>query len=388
MALSVAFAAVALASACTGDGGDTPDAIDATLDPNTSDASAPEDTREDAEHPGDGDSDADGDRLDADGEASQEDVHETSADDVTEDSDADRINDGEDDGIGDVDRSDTDVPPPIVWPAPREGCNGSEALCDRPYDRVVFPGTHNSMSNEEDRWILPNQNRNLAAQLADGVRVFLLDVHPFRDDVYLCHSVCRAGRRLFLDAMQELASFLEANPREVVTLVIEDYVPAETMAEIMVSAGLAPYVYEHQGAWPTLREMIDDGTRLVVTAQDAGPPPTWMHNVWELGWDTPYSFDSVEAFSCRWNRGSSTDGVFLLNHWVLDPYARPETAVVSNARETLMQRVSDCEERWGRLPTWIAVDFYDIGDLFEVVDLLNERGHDTPTDGSLPQASR
>jgi hypothetical protein len=37
---------------------------------------------------------------------------------------------------------------------PASGCNGSETLCSRRVNEVLFPGTHNSMSAIEDRgWV-------------------------------------------------------------------------------------------------------------------------------------------------------------------------------------------------------------------------------------------
>ena len=54
---------------------------------------------------------------------------------------------------------------PATGLPPALACNGAEALCDRTYDAVSYPTTHNAMSNEEDRWRPPNQGPNLWHQL-------------------------------------------------------------------------------------------------------------------------------------------------------------------------------------------------------------------------------
>ena len=36
-----------------------------------------------------------------------------------------------------------------------------------------------------------------------------------------------------------------------------------------------------------------------------------------------------------------------------------------------LDRALECEEEGNALPNFVAVDFYDIGDLFAVVDVLN-----------------
>ena len=51
-------------------------------------------------------------------------------------------------------------------------CNGAVELCSKTLDQVVLPGTHNSMSNEEYGWILPNQHYAIPTQLEYGVRAF------------------------------------------------------------------------------------------------------------------------------------------------------------------------------------------------------------------------
>jgi hypothetical protein len=57
-------------------------------------------------------------------------------------------------------------------------CNGAAALCDRPLNQVTFAGAHNAMSAADvPGWMFPQHERGVAAQLTDGVRAFLVDVH-------------------------------------------------------------------------------------------------------------------------------------------------------------------------------------------------------------------
>jgi hypothetical protein len=59
-----------------------------------------------------------------------------------------------------------------------DACNGSQDLCERRLNEVVFAGTHNSMSAaDEPGWVFANQRRSIEAQLDDGIRLFLLDPH-------------------------------------------------------------------------------------------------------------------------------------------------------------------------------------------------------------------
>jgi hypothetical protein len=99
-----------------------------------------------------------------------------------------------------------------------------------------------------------------------------------------------------------------------------------------------------------------------------------MRKFWNIGWDTPYSFDSIEAFNCNENRGSSDNDLFLVNHWVSNPLSTEANAEEANAYDVLSSRVQTCEEEAEQIPNLVAVDFYDVGALFQVVDELNGVG--------------
>lgn len=253
------------------------------------------------------------------------------------------------------------------------GCNGSEVLCDRPFDDVVLPGTHNSMSNADADWWFPNQTHGLTRQLHDGIRGMLLDVHDQDGVPMLCHGDCGLGSQPLVEGLVELRVFLDSHPNQVLAIVFEDYVSAQVMAQAFDDADLTRLVYTPQGdAWPTLQAMIDADTRVVVTAQGGQPPPDWYLNAWEHFSDTPYSFDRVEDFSCALNRGQQDNALFLINHWT-GPIPTVQRGQDANTAEVLNARVEDCLAVRGRLPTLLAVDFYEQGDLFQVVDALNAR---------------
>ena len=110
--------------------------------------------------------------------------------------------------------------------------------------------------------------------------------------------------------------------------------------------------------------------------RSGGTPPAWHHNVWSLGWDTPYSFDSPEAFNCDLNRGDSGNRIFQINHWVGTSLGLPseEAAMQVNTKEAVLARVADCHAQWGRLPSWFVVDFVEYGDVYGAVSQLNLQG--------------
>lgn len=252
-------------------------------------------------------------------------------------------------------------------------CNGAAHLCDRTFDQVIFPGTHNAFAATESGFssLAANQHHPIATQLEDGIRLLLLDVTEDGGETALCHGFCTLGRIPHLDVLADIRAFLEQNPYEVLAIVYQDDVPASAIEADMATAGLDGYLYAHTAGqpWPTLRELIEAGTRLVVFAEAGGPPPAWYHHAWDHIWDTPYSFSDPSEFSCEPNRGDPNNPLFQINHWLSTSLGLPDEsrAAEANAYDVLDGRIQACLDEHGRLPTFVAVDFYDVGDLFEVV---------------------
>jgi hypothetical protein len=315
------------------------------------------------------------------------------------------------------------------------GCNGSEALCDRAYDEVATPATHNSMSAASNPgWLFAQQEKGFPDQLRDGIRGLLIDAHygvetqdgtiktdlsdldrgeratyeeelgedalnaalRIRDrivgspevgdpGVYLCHRFCELGAITIDQAFGNLRDFLAANPDEVVTVVIEDYVPPADIAASAERTGLIEHVYTGPVGepWPTLQEIIDSGGRALMMAENeaGGSEYPWYHSAYEeLVQETPYSFKKPAQLtdpakltaSCEPNRGPASAAVFLINHWIdTSPAPKPSNAAIVNTRDALLTRIHHCEEQRDLTANLIAVDFYKEGDLFGVAEELN-----------------
>ena len=263
-----------------------------------------------------------------------------------------------------------DAPPADDGP---QRCNGHEELCDRPFNEVVFAMTHNSMSNAQERWLAPNQNLPIERQLEDGIRGLMLDTYEERGQLLLCHSFCSIGSRDLVDALTGIRQFLDDNPDEVIAIIFQDAITSAQTEQAFEDSGLIRYVYTHDpdAGWPTLRQMIADDTRVFSSAESRGPPPAWYHHAWDLVQDNPYTYRFVEDFSCTRNRGGASNPLMLVNHWLQRPLPMPEYAEEANEYEVLMEHVLRCEEERGQRVNFVGIDFHDIGDVLEVVDVLN-----------------
>ena len=254
------------------------------------------------------------------------------------------------------------------------GCNGHEELCERPLDGVTLAGTHNSMSNEDEGWLAPNQKFGITRQLEDGVRAMMLDTVDWDGEPYLCHGPCELGAEPLADGLAKIENFLKAQPNQVLVILFQDELSVETMVEVMDAVGLSQRVWTWDGETvplPTLGALIDAETNLVVLGEAGHPPPAWYHHAWDLLTDTPYDFWDADDFTCDLYRGEASNPLFLVNHWVSRPLPDAEMAGVVNQAEILADRAQSCAEERGRPVNILAVDHYDRGDLFVVVDELN-----------------
>ncbi|NGN68517.1 hypothetical protein G5C51_32045 [Streptomyces sp. A7024] len=293
-------------------------------------------------------------------------------------------------------------------PADRRPCNGSVELCDRPYDRVVQIGTHNAMATVADGFLGAHQDPSITGQLDMGVRALMLDTHRWEtgrellpanamistgtrrtlvkavDDVvskrkgaWLCHGPCRLGATRLTTQLRELRRWMDAHPRDVVTLVVQDDVSAAETRRAFRAAGLDDYLRKPPApgaAWPTLGEMADSGRRLVVFPESADGPMPWYRNFYSYAVETPYEATDAESLTCEPARGGDdrSKKIFLLNHFVTREGGadRAEAARV-NAAKVIEARARVCARARGRLPTIIAVNHVTLGDAMAAARRLN-----------------
>lgn len=308
-----------------------------------------------------------------------------------------------------------------------DACNGHIELCDRPFDEVAFPASHNSMSAaDRPGWYLAEQPTGIVESLDDGIRVFLIDTWYGRatqsggvvtaerslaraqadftsgrataltpamqrtidrlraeqtlgpEQPYLCHTLCELGGTEMESEMAGLKAWLDGHPREVVTIFIQDTVTPKDTAEVLERTGLADMAYVHEPgtSWPTLGAMIDSGKRVLVLMenQGGGTQYPYLHAGFDLVADTGFSYSSVEDFDCAPNRGPDDPDLLLVNHWLSSFTTLVSGAQRANTEQVLGQRVRRCREQRDHIPNFVAVNWYDQGDLFKVVAQLNGFG--------------
>ncbi|KAL5807981.1 hypothetical protein ACOSQ3_028672 [Xanthoceras sorbifolium] len=266
-----------------------------------------------------------------------------------------------------------------------------------PLNKYAFLTTHNAFAIDNEpshtgvpRLTFTNQEDTVTQQLNNGVRALMLDTYDFQGDVWLCHSF--AGKchdytafEPAIDTMKEIEGFMSANPTEIVTLILEDYVSAPNgLTKVFTDAGLMKYWFPIQnmpkngGDWPLVSDMVANNQRLLVfTSIKSKEETEGIAYQWNYMVENQYGNGGMHGGSCP-NRGESSGlddkskSLVLVNYFESVPVK--QTTCQHNSAD-LINMLHTCygaaANRWAN---FVAVDYYkrsEGGGAFQAVDTLN-----------------
>uniref|UniRef100_A0A0E0KF16 Phosphatidylinositol-specific phospholipase C X domain-containing protein n=1 Tax=Oryza punctata TaxID=4537 RepID=A0A0E0KF16_ORYPU len=268
-----------------------------------------------------------------------------------------------------------------------------------PFNKYAYLTTHNSFAivGEPSHTGVPritfdNQEDTVTDQLKNGVRALMLDTYDFKGDVWLCHS--NGGKcndftafEPAMDTFKEIETFLGANPSEIVTLILEDYVHAPNgLTNVFKASGLMKYWFpvskmpQNGKDWPLVSDMVASNQRLLVFTSIRSKQATeGIAYQWSYMVENNYGDDGMDAGKCS-NRAESaplndkTKSLVLVNYFPSVPVK--VTACLQHSK-SLTDMVNTCYGAAGnRWANFLAVDYYkrsDGGGAFQATDLLNGR---------------
>lgn len=253
---------------------------------------------------------------------------------------------------------------------------------DQRYDQVTWLCTHNAMNSSDDGWRFGNQTHTITKQLEEGVRALMLDIWKQDGELVLRHGPEIARFLGFKKLSIELAnihSFLTKNPQSIVTLILESYAPAHEVAAAITKAKLASFCHYQNPSkpWPTISNMRKSGKRLVILSdrvEKVSKAPQWYMPVWDHAWETNWQAKTKQdLLNAKPRRGKRSNKLFILNHFITKGLPSISDAKVANANPFLWQRIEKTIKNFGRKPTFLVLDFYEVGSSKDCLKRLNHQ---------------
>lgn len=300
---------------------------------------------------------------------------------------------------------------PILAATASTPCNNSPSLCSRAYNNVTYLGAHDSPFLRPS--LAGDQYYNSTAQLSAGVRLLTAQIYTTNATagLQLCHTECDlldAGR--LSTWLAGIKTWLDANPNDVVTILLVNGNGASTasIAAEYADANIRGYTYTPDFSlttpgmtqtWPTLQSMISMNTRLVTfvaSLVDDYTAAPYLMNEFDHVFENNYNYTAPNTFSCQPQRPSSVANNYpaaqsaglmpLMNHFVYtsllpgvdvpdeaDIYQTnaPSGSANCTGSGCLGTTAQQCAGQYGRAPSFVLVDFFNVGPAIQTVDVLN-----------------
>ncbi|KAJ2543884.1 hypothetical protein GGF49_001731 [Coemansia sp. RSA 1853] len=263
-------------------------------------------------------------------------------------------------------------------------CNQHEELCSRAYNDVTSISTHASfaVTNQTKPTKPGTQFKGINDQLNDGVRGLHFNIMQgsSASQVSLCYPDCTVNDGgTLLDSLKVVKAWLDANKNDVVTIFLEgvgtDASPTAVVKAFTDSGADKYALMGKPKSWPTLEKMIDDGTTLVVFAEDPNIAAANSKGYFISYKDTVLKLDGPFKYGDEWTCGPwnrTSQSIMLIPHFIVQtatyggatynnmPY--PFNLGTTNGYQYEFHAVS-CRGGQSIWINFMEVDFYDQGDL-------------------------
>ncbi|KAK5987210.1 PI-PLC X domain-containing protein 1 [Cladobotryum mycophilum] len=266
-------------------------------------------------------------------------------------------------------------------------CNGHDELCSRKYSDLINIGTHNSAFAGKS--IVNNQYDPITEQLNAGIRFLQAQTQDKNGTIEMCHTYCwELDAGPLTQYLQLVSDWVKGHPNDVVTLLLTniDAIDISKFDVAFQQVGLKDLVFHPKGTlskdqWPTLQQLIDAKTRLIVFMDyhTDSSKADYILDEFAYFWETPYGVTDSKFPTCAVDRPQNGDtnklmGIMnhMLNYKIGDVvFPNQNDAAKTNSLASIQAQYGLCNSQHGTKPNVVLLDWASIGDAGKAQLVLN-----------------
>ncbi|WP_159522484.1 LamG-like jellyroll fold domain-containing protein [Sunxiuqinia indica] len=165
------------------------------------------------------------------------------------------------------------------------------------------------------------------------------------------------------DPLVVIRKALENEPDKILTLFLDFNVNANELTTIIGETGILPYLYVHEeeNEWPTLKNMVETGKRIVIfTMQQHRNSPEWLHYVWDYAVEPYFSILEAPDFAGEFLKGDAKNSLLIYNDYNFPKRAgQPDESFFNTTQNPyLIEHIKSVWKSTGKTPNFIMLDRY------------------------------
>ncbi|HKJ40708.1 MAG TPA: LamG-like jellyroll fold domain-containing protein, partial [Sunxiuqinia sp.] len=186
----------------------------------------------------------------------------------------------------------------------------------------------------------------------------------------------------FLDQLITIRKYLEGHPDKILTVFLDFNVNANELADVFEKSGIHSYLYVHnpKDEWPTVKDMVDTGKRMVVfSMQEHRSSPDWLHYVWDYAVEPYFSILEAPDFNGEFLKGDPKNSLLIFNDYNFPKRVeQPDKSFFNTTQNPyLIEHAKNVWRGTGKTPNFIMLDQYKrwiVKVLYQLRDFKTVRG--------------
>lgn len=208
------------------------------------------------------------------------------------------------------------------------------------------------------------ERSSVADLLAQNVGGFRFHLYWDHESSQLFYRRPDGKMRAFRPVLDEISTYLEQQPNEILTLFLDLDLPIDTLEKVFQEKDLVKYFHRQpkNGDWPKVTDMVKSDKRVVLfTMEQIFNQPDWLHNIWNHAVEPYFSLFEAPNFLGEFLKGDPKNDLLMINDFNIPSNRLEQNPVYIIDQNTNHYLLNHCLTVWrntGKVPNFIFLDQY------------------------------